>query len=95
MSRRLVTEPHNLTGFNGVDRPPQGWHQRHEILEAITARDKDDDRDLELLEVLLKRKVPINRHEHVVLAHRKREQFAILLAGPAGLRNGMDLMPRQ
>jgi len=44
-----------LTRFNAIDGPLQSRHERHEILEAVTVRDEDDDGDLELLDVLLKR----------------------------------------
>jgi len=93
LTRRLGTEPHNLTGFDGVDRQLQGRHERHEILEAVTSCDKDDDRDPELLEILLKREVPIDRHKHVELVLGKGEQLAVFVAGPARLWDGTNLMP--
>jgi hypothetical protein len=81
-----------LTGFNGVDSRSQGRYKRHEILKTISARDKNHDRDPELLEVLLKREVPIHRHEHVIGVRRKGKQLAIFLASPAGLWDRTNLM---
>lgn len=92
-TRRLGTEPHDLTRFNGVDRPLQARYKRHEIFEPIAARAKNHDRDPELLEVLLKREVPIDGDEHVIIVRRKGDQIAILLAGPPSLWNGTYLIP--
>ena len=94
-ARGLDAEPHDLTGFNGIDRFLKGRHKRHEILEAVSAGDEDHDCDLEFFKILLKREVSIHRHEHVVPVRRKGEQVAIFLAGPASVRNGMDLVPSE
>jgi hypothetical protein len=92
LTRRLDTEPHDLARFNCLDRPLKGRYKRHEILEAVASCDEDHDRDLELFDILLEREIPIDSHEHVILVDRKGKQFAILLAGPARLRNGADLV---
>ena len=57
------------------------------VSHAIGASANDNDRKLPARQILLLRKILIERYENIETLVSKREQFAICLSGPAGFGN--------
>jgi hypothetical protein len=60
---------------------------------AVESSGKDNDRDVETLEVLLMRQAPVGRDEHVEpCVARQLQKFAVALRGPPPLGSRFNLM---
>jgi hypothetical protein len=59
--------------------------KRFDRLEAIVANNENDDCDLKLVHVLLRRQASINGEEYIEFSFRQTQQIAIALTVPSAL----------
>ena len=81
-----------FSGFCFRDLKQQVCNERLQVGESVRPGPKDNDRDRQYGDGLLKRQVAIDGHEDIELFGRKCEQFAILDCGPAHLAGTLDIM---